>query len=349
MSMYKKLHVFEFDTKIIESKVCIQNSHMRMYKYVARMVFLCAILASGTDWFGDPIECMAEHPVPKAMFTSFCYMEDSLTYDIKSPDDEYSRVTKPSYYQWVWLLLALQAFLTVLPGLTWKHLEGRKLVRLLKKSDSDFQNPSSIGKFISSNQDWYSSQASYFLICHLFCLLASIMQVFIMNAFLGIDVVTSITNWPPLIFPRVVKCNMPYIGPAGSIREYSGICTLSYSALHEKIYMVVITSYLTLVVVSMIHTILQLLLLIYPALRLYLLKLKTNNLLSDRLLGTKIKFCSYGDFVLFMLISRNTDPVGFSEIVKAWVNSRSESEEVNDRFTDSENGVVNKKSKERTS
>merc|ERR1712179_453476 len=55
------------------------------------------------------------------------------------------------------------------------------------------------------------------------------------------DVVTSITNWPPPVFPRVVKCNMPYIGPGGSIREHNSICTLAYSALHEKIYIVVIS------------------------------------------------------------------------------------------------------------
>jgi len=285
------------------------------------------VLASGTDWFGDPIECMAQAPVPEAMFTSFCYMEDSLSYGMKDQNSEYSRVTKPAYYQWVWFLLALHSFLTYLPYLAWKHFEGGKLARLVRKTGEEIQNPVSIGKFLSSHRDWYSSQATYYLICQIFCLLISISQVFLIDMFLGGDVVTSITNWPPPVFPRVVKCNMPYIGPGGSIREHNSICTLAYSALHEKIYIVVISLFLLLVMVSTIHTVFQIFLLVVPAARIALIKVKAGSL---RYSGKQIGFCSYGDFLLLMLISKNIGPQEFSELMNKWVENKEEAEEVND-------------------
>jgi len=328
MSMYKTLRVFEI--KFVENKVCILNWHMRMYKYVAMVVFICAVLTSGTDWFGDPIECMAQAPVPGAMFTSFCYMEDSVTYDIKDQNTEYSRVTKPAYYQWVWLILALHSFLTYMPYLAWKHLEGGKLARLVMKTGEKIQNPVSVGKFLSSHRDWYSSQATCFLICQIFCLLTSISQVFLIDMFLGGDVVNSITNWPPPVFPRVVKCNMPYIGPGGSIREHNSICTLAYSALHEKIYIVVISLFLLLVMLSTIETVLQIFLLVFPASRIALIKLKAGNLFPNRYSGKQIGFCSYGDFILLMLICKNIGPQEFSELMNNYVENKRETEAVTD-------------------
>jgi len=322
--MYKTLKVFKI--KWVEKEVCILNWHLRMYKYMARVVFLCSVLASGTDWFGEPIECMAHEPVPEAMFTSFCYMEDSLSYGINK-ETEYSRVTKPAYYQWVWFLLALHSFITYLPYLAWKHLEGGKLARLVRKTGEENQNPVSIGKFLSFHRDWYSRQATHFFICQIFCLLISISQVFLIDMFLGGDVVTSITNWPPPVFPRVVKCNMPYIAPGGSIREHNSICTLAYSALHEKIYFVVISLFLLLVMVSTIHTVFQIFLLVFPAARIALIKVKAASL---RYSGKQIGFCSYGDFLLLMLISKNLGPQEFSELMNKWVENKEEAEEVND-------------------
>ena len=327
MSMYKTLRVFEIKWWV-EKKVCILTWQMRMYKCVAEIVFICAVLTSGTDWFGDPIECMAESPVPNAVFTSYCYMEDSISYGIKHQNTEYSRDTKPAYYQWVWFVLALHSFLTYLPWLTWKHLEGGKVERLVKKTGKDNQNPVSIGKFISSHRDWYSSQASYFLISHIFGLLISISQVFLIDMFLGGGVVTSITNWPPPVFPMVVKCNMPYIGPGGSIREHNSICTLAYSALHEKIFMVVISIFLLMVMLSIILTVFQIFFLVFPAARIALIKLKAGNLFPDHYSGRQIGVCSYGDFILLMLICKNIGPQEFSVVLDKWLASRGEREEM---------------------
>jgi len=327
MSMYKTLRVFEI--KVLEKKVCILNWHMRMYKYVAMVVFLCAVLTSGTDWFGDPIECMAQDPVPEAIFTSFCYMEDSLSYEIKDQSPEYSRVTKPAYYQWVWLLLSLHSFLTYLPYLAWKYLEGGKLARLVIKTGEENQSPVSIGKFLSSQRNWYSGQATCFLICEILCLPISISQVFLIDMFLGGDVVNSITNWPPPVFPMVVKCNMPYIGPGGSIREHNSICTLAYSALHEKIYIVVISLFLMLIMLSTIYTVLHIFLLVAPAARIALIKVKVGNLYPNRHLGKQIGFCSYGEFILLMFISKNIGPQEFSELMNVYVENRGETEAVN--------------------
>jgi hypothetical protein len=229
--------------------------------------------------------------------------------------------TKPNYYQWVWLLLTLQALLTFLPCMAWKHLEGGKLGKLLNNPD-----PVLVGKFLGSHRRWYSSQAISFLFCQLACPIISLVQVYLMDQFLGGGVVTStIDTWPPpVMFPKLVKCNMAYIGVGASVVNYSGICTLNYNLLHEKIYMMIIPCYLLLALISTTHSLLHLFILLIPKLRLQLLKLKAVDLLSNHLLGMKVSFCSYGDFILFMLLSSNMGAEDFSKMLTVWVDKVSD-------------------------
>jgi len=323
--MYKLLNQFQF--KLAKS-VSISNTHLSIYKMMAMLVYLCSILVSTTTMFGDPINCMVQAPVPEKLFTSYCYMESSYSYSLpansSSQYDFSNLITKPNYYQWVWLVLALQALLTFLPCMAWKHLEGGKLARLLKNPD-----PLLVGKFLSSqHRRWYSSQAMYFLFCQLACPIVSMVQVYFMDQFLGGSVVTNMdTLHPPVVFPKLIKCNMPYVGFGGSVENYSGICTLNYNLLHEKIYMLIIPCYLLLALFSTTHSLLHLLFLLIPRLRLQLLKLKAVDLLSNKLLGMKVRFCSYGDFILFMLLSSNMGTEDFSKMMTVWVDKVSVLEE----------------------
>ena len=320
MSVYRALN--QFQLKLVDT-VTIHNTHMSLYKLMAILVYMCSILASTTTMFGDPIHCMVPQPVPEKMFTSYCYME--ATYSLPSspgpsvaPAGSANKSTvHHSYYQWVWLLLAIQSLLTYLPCCTWEYLEGGKLARLLTNTD-----PVLIGKFLSRQPGWYSNQAASFLLCQLSCLFVSMVQVFLMDQFLGGKVVFSITSWPPPVFPMVTKCSMSYMGPSASVTNYSGMCTLSYNLLYEKIYMVLIPCYLLLTLVSTIHCLLQLLILLIPNLRLQLLKVKATDLLND-LLAMKIRFCSYGDFVLFMLLSANLGSPQFSQMIQVLVDNLS--------------------------
>ena len=111
--MYAKLRE-EAKLFIFEVKACIDNYHLKVYRMVSLMILFCSGLTSTTDWFGNPIECFAENPVEEDMFTSYCYMESTVTNSNTGSDTDYSFVTKPSYYQWVSLLLFMQAILT--PG-----------------------------------------------------------------------------------------------------------------------------------------------------------------------------------------------------------------------------------------
>ena len=127
MTIYKALHQFQFKTT---SSVSISNTHLSMFKMMAMLVYLCSILVSTTTMFGDPINCMVQAPVPEKMFSSYCYMESSYSYSLPTNSTHYDiskLTTKPNYYQWVWLLLSMQALLTFLPCMAWKHLEGGKL------------------------------------------------------------------------------------------------------------------------------------------------------------------------------------------------------------------------------
>jgi len=324
--MYAKIKE-EAKLFILEVKACIDNYHLKVYSMASMMMLLCSCLTSATNWFGNPIECFAEDPVEEDVFTSYCYMETTVTYSNNDNDSDYSFVTKPSYYQWVSLLLFMQAILTQLPCMAWSHLEGGKITKLIKHDDLNIQSPVLIGKFLNKYRGWYSKQALSFLMCQILCLVVSVAQVLIINQFLEVDVVTALFNWPPPIFPRVVKCDMPFMGVGGSVQEYSGICSLGYNALHEKIYMVVIPSCILLVMFSITYSILYLLLFLLPCLRLQLLHLKAGNLLTSDQLGRQVEYCSYQDFILLMLISKNMGPQKFYKLLKVWAGRDDESVE----------------------
>ena len=69
------------------------------------------------------------------------------------------------------------------------------------------------------------------------------------------------------LFCSVVQCTMNYHGPSGDVMHVSGLCTLPINIINEKIYLVIWIWYLTMVILTVVSLLGQILLLLAPYLR----------------------------------------------------------------------------------
>ena len=86
------------------------------------------------------------------------------------------------FYQWVWCLLLVHYALAKFPWYLWLYLEGKRLEKLLHKG-ATIDN---LAKFLTDHPNWYTRyEATSFFICQVLALMTSIVQIFLMNHYLG--------------------------------------------------------------------------------------------------------------------------------------------------------------------
>ena len=90
--------------------------------------------------------------------------------------------TMNKFYQWVWCLLLVHCALAKFPGHLWVYLEGKRLEKLLHKGIT----MDNLAKFLTDHPNWYTRyEATSFFICQVLALMSSIVQIFLMNHYLG--------------------------------------------------------------------------------------------------------------------------------------------------------------------
>ena len=77
-----------------------------------------------------------------------------------------------------------------------------------------------------------------------------------------------------LIFPKMTKCSLDMFGPSGSIINYDGLCVLPVNVLNEKIFLIIWTIFIPLLVLSVIEQVVWLVFIVNPAIRLILSRQK---------------------------------------------------------------------------
>ena len=113
-----------------------------------------------------------------------------------------------NYYQWVNLLLVLQACVSYIPWAWWKSSEGGKISKLTASINKDpltevplGDQVNGLGNFLVNNQKWFDSCALKLLLCQGLCLLFSICQMYFMDIVLNnqfLHLGSHIQNWEQL-------------------------------------------------------------------------------------------------------------------------------------------------------
>jgi len=174
------------------------------------------------------------------------------------PETQNSTRESHKYYQWVGLLLLLQAWFFYLPRFLWDKWEGGRMRILsahmegLHVSESEsFNRRNAVVRYLhksSQRTDWYGYT---FLACEMMNFANIFVQILITNAFLGNaffsygrnvlgffdDMIEEKTHPMDKVFPKMSKCVFNVFGPSGNIVPYDTLCVLPLNVLNEKAFL----------------------------------------------------------------------------------------------------------------
>lgn len=160
-----------------------------------------------------------------------------------------------SYYQWVWIVLLIQAACFYFPHWIWKTWEGGRIKTLVNDLNSHVladevktKHKSTIVTYFKPGRGVHLTYAGKYVLCEILCFLNVIIQILLTEKFIGdqfinygLNVFKSTEN-PNYasdlkVFPTVTFCKVPVCGTICHnpiLRE--GFCILPINVLNQKIY-----------------------------------------------------------------------------------------------------------------
>jgi len=323
----------------IKKRTDVSSTCLKLHRWTAALLILFSVLTSCKQFFGHNINCMlgSGSAIPPGVFESYCFMSGTYTLPVISSNlttihhwigtgelnagGSEEGTKYHNYYQWVPILVALQAALCYLPWHIWKGVEGGKVEMLLSDISQEpiteislSDQVSKLANFLITRGGWFASSARWMVLCQFLCLVSSVSQMYFMNAilqgdFLGLGFnlfsVDLLKKDLVKVFPTVVKCSMSFVGPSGNVVNNSGLCTLPINILNEKMYLVLWVWFLLITTITCLSFLLWLLLLVSPSFR--QMQLQRLSPSSPTHTARSVANQSFGDFVLLALIANNVD------------------------------------------
>jgi hypothetical protein len=281
------------------------------YKISLGLFIVAGLITSRGQFFNDPILCTDIPGVSTQVVNNFCWVHQTYTVitdlngitgkdfaypGVASIDDE--DIRRISYYQWVSLLLLLQAFCFAIPKLIWKTAENNKIKSLVQNNlrgpNQNFDEKNTelnrLAQYWADNRGTHGGLALAYFVCEALNFINVLGQIFLIDKFLGntfwsygYDVVANSMMMPDdrtdpmnIVFPKMSKCNFWSYGPSGVINKYDTLCILPINVVNEKVYIVLWFWLLCVAVLSFIYLNYLIVLCILPSYRLYLISAKVE-------------------------------------------------------------------------
>lgn len=232
------------------------------YKGVFGAFLACGILSGLTSWYSR-IECIKSDilTADKKFLEEFCYANP--TFVIKSPFREssignqhaspFNKVVHLHYYQWVTIVLFLQAAGFQIPRLIWKRLEGGRVRRMVDQVRGlDFATRAQVHEGAQKLADYYLSKERreadrnyflYFANSQILYLINTTCQIAFTHLFLDRQFLQYLPDWltgeTQSLFPQNVKCTFALHAPTGALQRGEVLCTLPMNVLFGRIYLFV--------------------------------------------------------------------------------------------------------------
>lgn len=326
--------------KVNYSRTLVDSVTARLhYQWSTTFCLLCAAMVIAKDYIGDPISCMQHGGDAKKYINTFCWITSTFTINstnggIGLYKEGVHEKRVHTYYQWVPLVLAIQAGLFYLPHLLWKNMEGKQVDHILQdvnKSLFDDDADKKISNMIAYLKESWGMNTRYFLghfVCECLYLVNVVLQLILMDKFFdgafkdyGTKVFAELRSAETKsarmleVFPLRAKCTFHYTGTSGSIIPDDALCILPQNIINMKIFLVM---WLWLIIMTVI-TCLQLLwhLAVYASgwLRKTILKRRMGSRLTPGM-EQALRVMKLGDFCLLDSIGKNLDTVHFGKVME---------------------------------
>ncbi|CAG2167239.1 unnamed protein product [Oppiella nova] len=283
---------------VISDTACIDNTVFRLhYKATIIGLTVAAIIVSSLHLFGYTIHCMGKDDIPGDVMNAQCWLRSTfkLPVDInnqlnnrKLPDNTYK-----SYYQWVWLLLFVQAILFYIPRFIWRMWEGGLCSKLTTGLDDplikDVDKQDKIArlvKYIYSHMNKHNIYFIGYVICEVLNFVNVVGQLVFIDKFMGKTGFKMFKNTLMdqemrddtliSVFPRTIRCIFHKLGVSGDVQKHSLLCVLPLNSVSERIYIALWLWLVILVVISGITLIYRCFTLILPKIRVTIMKYKVD-------------------------------------------------------------------------
>ncbi|GFS37887.1 innexin shaking-B [Trichonephila inaurata madagascariensis] len=248
------------------------------------------------------------------------------------------------YYQWVYIVLLLQAFLFYIPRWLWKQWEGGKMEILTKDMGKVLlpepqlnQKFNALSGYLVKTWSTHDAYAGKYFFCELLSFIVVIGQFFILDIFfdgrfmyLGTNIIKyyhsedylnhynttshNLGNPMLILFPRVAKCIFRRYGRTQETEVRDVLCVMTLNVINEKFFVFLWYWFVLLATLTAIALVMDFCLILSPPLRVYALKTRFF-LVDERDFQTLIKKGTFGDWFVMEMIGLNIDQVIFKDLI----------------------------------
>ncbi|VDP00063.1 unnamed protein product [Soboliphyme baturini] len=249
-------------------KQCYDDIVDRLNYYYSTLILLFfAILVSAKQYVGKPIQCWVPAQFRggwEQYAESYCFVQNTyfLPFDKDVPRDVVERdYRKVGYYQWVPIVLAIQALLFYIPNMMWKWL-WRTTVPVMwicrtqacaagctdqSKRTNSLKLLSRYVLCVKFGRTHGNYLTCLYIMVKLLYMINVCGQFFLMNDFLstnytfwGLQILTDLANkreWQDSgHFPRVTLCDFD-VRELGNVHRHTVQCVLVINMFNEKLYL----------------------------------------------------------------------------------------------------------------
>jgi hypothetical protein len=343
--------------------VTIDNSIFGLhYRATFGLLILCSLVIMSFQYIGDPIDCLVDSKSLDDFMDTWCWIHG--TYNVRKCVDKGkdlvqvevldSKIKYYKFYQWIGIILFIQALLFYTPHYLWKMWESGHIKMLkgnlddpLLEEETKNYEKTLVVNYLQNNLGNYNLYFTIFSICEFLNLVNVISQIFLMDAVLdfsfstfGADILKYLSksnsisydrelsvlpgfakpcnetvNPLEFAFPTMSKCGFSKYGPSGNIIPHDGLCVLPLNSFNQKVYAFLWFWYTILSCVTALAVLYRILSILSPSVREFTLKSKLR-LSSDDHIMTIFQRLTIGDCFLLHLLAKNVDELIFREIIQ---------------------------------
>lgn len=340
-------------TKYLKSKsVNIYDFAFTLHCKVTVVILLTfTVLVSARQFFGQPIECMGDEKnieyVNLFCWTLGTFIVTDANGQINNRNsiavgvgNEYkdSKRLYVRYYQWVMVILLIQALIFYMPAFIWKKWEGGFISQLCDGFEGKILMSDSANKerrayliqiFHPNYKQMHRSYAKNFFLCEFMNFLICILNLTIMNIFFNefwssySQAMTQIPsyNWnqwnemSSKVFPKITKCEFFKYGGSGSQSKFDCLCVLPINILNEKIFAFLYVWFLFLMVMSAMHLTFRIIVVFSNSARIIMTQCNVGYN-QKRHVTQLVKDMSYSEWFLLTRICVNVNPLMFADLIR---------------------------------
>lgn len=324
-------------------------------KLTVTILLACSFLISAKQFFGDPIYCKCSE-TNSDLVNNFCWTMGTYIYEYSEykiigreiiswgipPDNiRNAHIRGPRiylrYYQWVVLVLLLQALVFLLPSKIWRNWEGGRLQQLCDElSSAVVDNEVYLHKkkmlldyFTSDYKDIHICYAIKYIFCEVLNFVICILNISMMNVFLtgfwenyaSVISVMRQYDWDiwnyytSRLFPKLAKCDFYIGGPSGGILKLDALCVLPLNILNEKIFAFLWVWFVILTVISGLNLIYRIFIICSVRFRLQLIRAHMRFMTTADV-RRALNRCNFGDWFILYKIGNNINPIVYRNLIE---------------------------------